>query len=125
MTLPRTAVRDRVLAAAARLLHEHGSAAVTTRAVAEAAQTQAPTLYRLFGDKEGLLEAVAERELARYASDKAAVAATADPLADLRAAWARHVGFSLAHPALFGFLVDPDRGARSPPAAAGLDVLRT
>lgn len=125
MTMPRTAVRTRVLDAAARLLHEQGSAAVTTRAVAEAAHTQAPTLYRLFGDKDGLLEAVAEHELARHAADKAAVPATDDPLADLRAAWDRHVGFSLSHPALFGYLVDPDRGARSPAAAAGLEVLRT
>lgn len=124
MTLPRTAVRTRVVEAAARLLHEQGPSAVTTRAVAEAAATQAPTIYRLFGDKDGLLDAVAEHELTRYAADKAAAVETDDPLADLRAAWDRHVAFSLEHPALFGFLVDPERGARSPAAAAGLAVLR-
>ncbi len=49
---PREQVRGRVVAAAARLLGEHGAAAVTTRAVAQAAGVQAPTIYRLFGDTE-------------------------------------------------------------------------
>ncbi|MDQ2795770.1 MAG: TetR/AcrR family transcriptional regulator, partial [Actinomycetota bacterium] len=43
---------------AARLLQEEGPAAVTTRGVALAAGVQAPAVYRLFGDKDGLLEAV-------------------------------------------------------------------
>ncbi|MGI8416298.1 MAG: TetR family transcriptional regulator, partial [Nakamurella sp.] len=62
------------------------------RGVAEAAGLQAPTLYRLFGDKDGLLDAVAEHVMATYVSVKAAIveAATADdadPLDDLRAGW--------------------------------------
>ncbi len=120
----RLEVRTRIVDAAARLLHEDGPAAVTTRAVAEAAAVQAPTIYRLFGDKDGLLDAVAEHELARYVTGKASVEAGADPVSDLRAAWDNHVHFGLANPALFTFLVDPERGARSPAAAAGLDVLR-
>ncbi len=120
----RIEVRTRVVGAAARLLHEHGPAAVTTRAVAEAAATQAPTIYRLFGDKDGLLDAVAEHELARYVTEKASVAGSDDPVAALHAAWENHVRFGLANPALFSFLADPDRGARSAAAAAGLDVLR-
>ena len=43
--------RSRLLEAAARLVVEGGIAALTTRAVAAAASVQAPTLYRLFGDK--------------------------------------------------------------------------
>ena len=58
--------RSRIVDAAARLLREHGPAAVTTRGVAEAAGVQAPTIYRLFGDKDGLLEAVAEHVMAGY-----------------------------------------------------------
>ncbi|MGF2047081.1 helix-turn-helix domain-containing protein, partial [Enterococcus gallinarum] len=56
----RDDVRERIIAAAADLLQDGGTAAVTTRAVAERASTQAPTIYRLFGDKDGLLDAVAE-----------------------------------------------------------------
>jgi AcrR family transcriptional regulator len=36
-----------------------GRRAVTTRAVAAGAGVQAPTIYRLFGDKDGLLDALA------------------------------------------------------------------
>ena len=47
------------------------AAAVTTRAVADAAGVQAPTLYRLFGDKDGLMEAVAEHVMAAFVHAKA------------------------------------------------------
>ena len=44
---------------------------------------------------------------------------------DLQVAWDRHVRFGLADPALFALVTDPARAARSPAAAAGIDVLRT
>ena len=59
----RGATRARIVDVAARLLQTDGPAAVTTRAVAEGAGVQAPTIYRLFGDKEGLLDAVGARDL--------------------------------------------------------------
>ena len=121
----RLQARSRIVEAATRLLHEHGQAAVTTRGVAHAAGVQAPAIYRLFGDKVGLLDAVAEHELARYVDDKTAAAETDDPVADLHAAWDRHVGFGLANPAMFTLLADPERAGLSPVAAAGLKVLRT
>jgi AcrR family transcriptional regulator len=120
----RSELRARIVGAAARLLREHGPTAVTTRGVAEAAGVQAPTIYRLFGDKDGLLDAVAEHELARYVTGKACADDSDDPIADLHTAWDRHVDFGLANPALFTLLVDPARAARSPAAAAGQDVLR-
>jgi AcrR family transcriptional regulator len=119
--------RENLVEVAARLLSEQGAAAVTTRAVALAAGVQAPAIYRLFGDKDGLLDAVAEHVLARYVADKAVAAETGDPIADLRAAWDTHVGFGLAHGALFRLLADPDRDRRSaasPASAAGAEVLR-
>jgi AcrR family transcriptional regulator len=56
----REQTRQRVIEAATGLLEREGRDAVTTRAVAVAAGMQPPVIYRLFGDKEGLLEAVAE-----------------------------------------------------------------
>jgi AcrR family transcriptional regulator len=109
---------------AARLLRERGVGAVTTRAVALAAGVQAPAIYRLFGDKDGLLDAVAEHVLAAYVAEKAVTAGSGDPVADLRAGWDTQIGFGLANAALFGLLTDPARGARSPAGAAGLDILR-
>lgn len=124
----RDAVRTRIVDVAARLLQETGPAAVTTRAVAAEAGVQAPTIYRLFGDKDGLMEAVAEHVMethvsAKAARERASSASGSDPLEDLRTSWYAQVEFGLAHPALFRLLSDPDRVVGSPAAQAGLRVL--
>ena len=121
--ISRRETRTNLVEVAARLLREQGAAAITTRGVAQAAGLQAPTIYRLFGDKEGLLDAVAEYVLASYVADKALVEDSGDPVADLRAGWETHVGFGLANPALFSLLTDPGRGPRSRARAAGAEVL--
>src|SRR5690606_40448701 len=72
--------RRRILEAAAGLLAEGGPEAASTRAVAAAAGVQAPTLYRLFGDKQGLLEALAAHGFERYLADKQELGATDDPV---------------------------------------------
>jgi AcrR family transcriptional regulator len=124
----RRETRANLVEVAARLLREQGTAAVTTRAVAQAAGVQAPTIYRLFGDKDGLLDAVARHALTAYVADKALATDSAadddDPVADLRAAWDVHVGFGLANGALFALIADPGRVARSPAMADGLAILR-
>lgn len=93
--------RERVLRAAADLLADGGRDAVSTRAVSAAAGIQAPTLYRLFGDKDGLLDAVAAHGFAEYLARKDQLAQTDDPIADLRAGWDLHVEFGLSHPAFY------------------------
>lgn len=122
---PRADTRSAIIAAAARLLADGGAQAVTTRAVAEAAGVPAPTIFRQFGDKAGLLDAVAERVMADYVADKALPAARedGDPVADLRAAWDRHVDFGLTNPDLFALLCVPSRRPRSAAADLGVDVL--
>lgn len=117
--------RARMIEAAARLLAEGGSAAVTTRAVARAAGTAAPTIFRLFGDKDGLMDAVAEHVLATYVAAKSEQAAleNGDPVENLRDAWRAHVDFGLANPDLFVLLSTPGRGERSPATTAGAGVL--
>jgi AcrR family transcriptional regulator len=120
----RNRTRAGIVEVAAQLLREHGATAVTVRAVAQAAGTQAPTIYRFFEDKDALLDAVAEHVFATYVAGKTLVEDSGDPVADLRAGWETHIGFGLANAALFGLLIDPGRGTRSPAAAAGLEVLR-
>ena len=124
----RSDLRSKIVDVSARLLQEHGPAAVTTRAVAEAAGVQAPTIYRLFGDNDGLLDAVAEHVMATRVAAKAAVVAAAaaddvDPLEDLRAGWESQVEFGLANPTLFRLLSDPERARRSPAVRSGRRVL--
>jgi AcrR family transcriptional regulator len=130
VTSRRGDVRSKIVEVAARLLREQGPAAVTTRGVAEGAGVQAPTIYRLFGDKDGLLEAVAEHVMATYASAKAAIVEAAsadnvDPLDDLRAGWEAQIDFGVANPTLFRLLSDPDRVRHSPAAEMGRRVLES
>ncbi|WP_241984787.1 TetR/AcrR family transcriptional regulator [Cryobacterium adonitolivorans] len=101
---------------------------MTTRGVAHEAGVQAPAIYRLFGDKDGLLEAVAEHVMTAYVSTKAAIveeaeAASVDPLVDLRAGWEAQMDFGLRNPTLFRMLSDPDRVMTSPAARTGKAVL--
>ncbi len=121
----RLDARARITEAAARLLAEGGFAAVTTRAVARAADTAAPTIFRLFGDKDGLMDAVAEHVLATYVAAKSERAAreNGDPVENLRDAWRTHVDFGLANPDLFVLLNTPGRAERSPATTAGAGVL--
>lgn len=124
----RSATRTRIVEVAARLLQGQGPAAVTTRAVAEGAGVQAPTIYRLFGDKDGLLEAVAEHVMAAHVATKRAhvqqvAAAGGDALEDLRTSWLAQVDFGLANPAVFRMLSEPGRVLGSPAARSGHRVL--
>ncbi|MEV7098718.1 helix-turn-helix domain-containing protein [Amycolatopsis sp. NPDC051045] len=120
--ISRAQAREKVVEIAARLLQERGAAAVTLRAVAQAAGVQVPALYRFFEDKDALLDAVAEHVFTTYVTGKSRAAGSGDPVTDLRAGWDAHIGFGLANAALFGLLVAP--GRVSPAAEAGRAVLR-
>src|SRR6185295_2150544 len=109
--------RARILRAATELLAAGGRNAVTTRAVSAAAGVQAPTIYRHFGDMQGLFEAVARDTLAIYAREKASRPLTNDPVEDLRRAWDLHIAFGLAHPDAYALLY------RAPSVAAYRPVI--
>jgi AcrR family transcriptional regulator len=125
----RTDSRIAIMDAAALLLREYGAGAVTTRRVAELAGTQAPTIYRLFGDKDGLLDAVADHVMATYVAVKTSKAAAEitggrDPLDDLRAGYRLHLEFGLANPELFA-LISARRTNRSAVDVGGQEVLHS
>ncbi|TLM99446.1 MAG: TetR/AcrR family transcriptional regulator [Actinobacteria bacterium] len=58
---------ERILAAAAELFGERGYAATTTKAIAETAGVNEVTLFRRFGSKRGVLQALGESWQARMA----------------------------------------------------------
>ena len=117
--------RDRIIAAAAALLARGGREALTTRAVAAAAGVQAPTIYRLFGDKQGLVDAVAEHGFMTYLKQKPTPNPSIDPVDSLRSGWDLHVGFGIANPAIFAAMYgDPRPGGASPAASRALAMLR-
>ncbi len=107
-----------MLRAAADLLAGGGRDAVSTRAVSAAAGIQAPTLYRLFGDKDGLLDAVAAHGFAEYLERKKELTPSDDPVEDLRRGWDLHVEFGLSRPEFYVLMF----GA---PASRTTDASRT
>jgi len=118
------ATRDRILLAAERLLAEGGPEAVATRTVSAAAGVQAPAIYRIFGDKQGLLDEVTRAGFERYLDSEATPEPSSGPLEDLRVGWDQHVGFALANPYLYALVYgDPDRLRDSPTAAAAQAVV--
>jgi AcrR family transcriptional regulator len=55
---PRPSVRERAIAAATKLMNEHGLDSATLDAVATEAQCSVPSLHAVFGTRDGLLTAV-------------------------------------------------------------------
>jgi len=117
--------RQRIVRAALALLSEGGREAVSTRAVSAAAGVQAPTIYRQFGDMQGLLDAVASQGFAAYLDTKTNRQQTDDPVEDLRQGWDLHVGFGVANPALYRLMYGGARpGAESPGTHQAAAILR-
>ena len=76
-------MRDRLLSVAADLLAEEGAAGLTTRSLAARAETSAPALYELFGDKAGVVRELYFQGFRQLSEQLAALAETEDPIADL------------------------------------------
>jgi len=102
---------------AAGILEREGAAGVSTRSVAAAAGIRAASLYQLFGDKDGLLAALAIHAFDLYLAEKHTLTPTGDPVDDMRRGWDRHVDFGLRHPAFYLLMFGTDRPGRRPPAA--------
>jgi len=120
----RGTARQRVVEAAADLLAREGRDAVTTRAVAAAAGLQPPAIYRLFGDKDGLLDAVVEHGYSTFLARKRQAASPPDPVADLRAGWDLTVEFGISNPELYVLMYgEPRRGTTSAAFLAGMQML--
>jgi aryl-alcohol dehydrogenase-like predicted oxidoreductase/AcrR family transcriptional regulator len=96
----------------------------STRELYEAAGVAAPTLYHHFGDKAGLLEAVAEEAFSAYLDRKRAVPRTGDLLADFATGWDLHIGFGVENPVLYGLMYRGADGRRSPAAQLAETQLR-
>ncbi|NYD22953.1 TetR family transcriptional regulator [Kineococcus aurantiacus] len=115
--------RTAILDAAERLLAASEDHDVATRAVCEAAGVTQPVLYRQFGDKKGLLDALADRGFERYAHRKAGLPVTDDPVADLLSGWDDHTRFAAANPALYQLMFVPRPRSRSVARQRVLDLL--
>ncbi|MFD9630177.1 TetR/AcrR family transcriptional regulator [Streptomyces violascens] len=102
-----TTARERILEATTQLLASSDALAISTRAICERAKVGGPEIYRQFGDKQGLLAAVADLGFDRFLANKRRNPRTDDPVADLRTAWDSHVTFALANPHLYRLMFTP------------------
>jgi AcrR family transcriptional regulator len=121
--------RDRLLLAAAQLMHEAGDASISTRAVCGRAGVEAPTLYYHFGSKQGLIDAVIQHGFTQYIDPDATQETPHDPVDAIRLGWDRHVRFGLENPRFYALLYgNVERGrpcAITSPALARLTELLT
>jgi AcrR family transcriptional regulator len=93
-------LRDRLLQVAVGMLEDEGVSGLTTRRVAQEADTSPPAVYELFGDKGGLVREVffeGFRMLRRRFDD---LGTSADPMADLIAVVEVFRAFARENPVL-------------------------
>jgi len=116
--------RGRILETAASLLASGGPDSVSIRAVSAAAGIQAPTIYRHFGNKQGLLDAVAQLGLTTHVRTHALASPGPDPVDDLRRGWDAHVAYAVTHPHLYRLTyVESHPGSRHPAAVEAEQML--
>ena len=113
-----------ILEKAAELLAQSVSGEISTRAVCEAAGVTQPVLYRLFGDKDGLLAAVADRVWGEYLEMKRAAEPSSDPLDDLRTGWDNHTAFALRHPHAYRLVFASSLATRPAAFAEAMGLLQ-
>jgi AcrR family transcriptional regulator len=100
-------VRVEMLKVAESLLRKSPDSDISTRDVCEAVGVGAPVLYRLFGDKDGLISAVVDNVFERYLSKKRVHPASDDPVEDLYVAWDDHLAFAQKNPAVYRLAYAP------------------
>jgi AcrR family transcriptional regulator len=116
--------RSAIVTATAELLARSPSGDISTRAVCEAAGVQQPVIYRLFGDKEGLLAATIDHVWDEYLGMKRAAEQSADPLQDLRTGWDSHTAFAIAHPNVYRLLFGSGAVDKAESADEAMRLLR-
>jgi AcrR family transcriptional regulator len=120
--LVRSQRRETLLDAADRAVRDHGPEVSMDAVAAEAGITK-PVLYRHFGDREGLLAAVASRHARRLVDElRAALAAQEHPRERIRTTMDTYLGFLERDPELHRFatrLARAEHAATDPSPALG------
>ncbi|MGW3635984.1 TetR/AcrR family transcriptional regulator [Streptomyces sp. NPDC005122] len=123
MTLPEAKggatgdLRRKIVLAAVDVLDEEGLNALSIRAVASRAGVFPPTIFRIFGDKEGLLEALGEHGLQTYLQAHNRLPKSNDPVVYLRRSWDLFVAYALKYPDYYILAFGRPQSDRLSPAA--------
>lgn len=113
-----------IIEKAIALLAKSPSGDISTRAICEAAGVTQPILYRLFGDKDGLMVAVIDKVWGEYLAMKRSAKSSDDPLIDLRHGWDRHTAFALAHPHAYRLLFGASLSRTPEAPMEAMEILR-
>lgn len=118
-------LREHVLSVALALLASDGAAALTTRRVAERAQTSTPAVYELFGDKGGLIRELFFEGFSRLRARLAELEPCDEPRSDLEAMLAAFRSYVRENPVLASLMfsrpfADFDPGPDERAAAAAV-----
>ena len=105
-------------------LAQSPSGDISTRAECDAAGVQQPALYRLFGDKRGLLAGIVDHVWDAYLGKKHSAERSADPLDDLRSGWDSHTRIAIAHPNGYRLLFGSGAVLQAESAAEAMRLLR-
>jgi AcrR family transcriptional regulator len=107
--------RDQLLDATSAIVVEHGFQGVTIQSVARRAGITRPIVYEHFGDLQGLLEALVEREMARALEQVSATAlpelSSGDPRELMLESLRGYLAAVAAHPETWRLVLMPPEGA--------------
>lgn len=118
-------MRVRILDTAFALLTDGGRDAVTTRAITSALHIQAPTIYRIFGDKQGVLDAVALHGFSNHLASWTGWKPGSDPVESIRQGWDMHIEWGLLNPHVYSIAYgEPHLGTSTSAASAIDEILR-
>ena len=114
---PSSSARREILEATEALILEDGSEHVSIRQVCQRSGYTAPTVYHHFGDKRGLMDAVAESAFQRLLARLRRVRRRDDPTETARALLLAFIRFGLRNPDAYQLLMSPrPPGVDLPPA---------
>lgn len=123
---PADKMRTRILDTALSLLAAGGGEAVSTRDVTSALNIQAPTLYRIFGDKQGLLDAAAAYGFATHLAQWQGWQPGIPLIDQIRQGWDMHIKWGVENPYLYSIAYGQARPGVNSQAAQEIDaILRT
>src|SRR5258708_187709 len=119
--------RDRLLLAAAELMHESGESTPSTRAPCERARVEAPTPHHHFRSNHPPIDPLIQAGCHQFVEPEPAQDSALDPIDAIRHGWDRHMRFGLENPRFYALLYgNVERGrpcAITSPALARLTDL--
>jgi AcrR family transcriptional regulator len=115
MPYPSKTTPEAIVQTAIILLEQHGSEALSTRALAQACGIKAPSLYKYFPDRQSLEQSMAAIA-AQQLLEKIKTTTTLEPEKALHQAARVYLEYARTHPELYNLLMQPQPSQGAPKA---------